>query len=159
MCLSANCECPLHQRLYTAQSPARYYRLITGKDNSSLSTLNIGSLQLSNFLFDFKICKVSTSKLFLVFVQCYMSKNTCMICLYACYSVVCSRPLIGWIPTSGRKSGTLLIQDIVTSNVRNLLMFGEHFWKKVFFHPRVPPLVFGLSVRSFFGRGRGKIWK
>ena len=36
---------------------------------------------------------------------------------------------------------------------------GEHFWKKIFFHPRVPPLVFGLSVLSFFGRGRGKIRK
>ena len=41
----------------------------------------------------------------------------------------------------------------------HLKKIGEHFWKKVFFPPRVPPLDFGLSVRSFFGWGRGKFWK
>ena len=37
----------------------------------------------------------------------------------------------------------------------HLKKIGEHFCEKVFFHPRVLPLVFGLSVRSFFGWGRG----
>ena len=40
-----------------------------------------------------------------------------------------------------------------------LKKIGKHFWKKIFFHPRVPPLVFGMFVKSFFGRGRGKIRK
>ena len=32
---------------------------------------------------------------------------------------------------------------------------GDNFWKKIFFHPRVPPLVFGVFVRQWFGRSRG----
>ena len=33
---------------------------------------------------------------------------------------------------------------------------GAHFWKKLFFHPRVPPLVFGLPVCHILAEGGAK---
>ena len=36
-----------------------------------------------------------------------------------------------------------------------LKKIGDNFWKKIFFHLRVPPLVFWVFVRQCFGRSRG----
>ena len=48
-----------------------------------------------------------------------------------------------WIKDMFRKSAKYFL------NFKNIFsQFWEHFWKTYFFHPRVPPLVFGHYVRT-----------